>query len=100
MAHQRLPIAHHLDAAEVSLPAATADWTGLPPAEFARWADPAEEKLLVALGGGSRWIVIKAIRDEPPSCTFEIQAPPARRPPRPGSPRSLQEVDLGEPRSG
>jgi hypothetical protein len=34
---------------ELILPAANADWMGLALAEFARWADPAGEDLLVVL---------------------------------------------------
>lgn len=65
---------------ELILPAANADWMGLALAEFAGWADPACEKLLVLLVDNAGWHVAKrlavpanvVLRRLPP-CTPELQ---------------------------
>ncbi len=51
---------------ELILPAANTDWMALSLAEFARWADPAGEKLLVVLVDNAGWHVAKR-RGVPPN---------------------------------
>ena len=65
---------------ELILPAANADWMGAALAEFARWADPAGEKLLVVLVDNAGWHVAKRLAVPPnvvlrrlPACTPELQ---------------------------
>jgi hypothetical protein len=65
---------------ELILPAANADRMGLALAEFARWADPAGEKLLVVLVDNAGWHVAKRLAVPPnvvlrrlPACTPELQ---------------------------
>jgi hypothetical protein len=65
---------------ELILPAANADWMGLALSEFARWADPAGEKLLVVLVDNAGWHVAKRLAVPAgvalrrlPACTPELQ---------------------------
>ena len=65
---------------ELILPAANADWMGLALEEFARWADPAGEKLLVVLVDNAGWHVAKrlavpanVVLRRLPACTPELQ---------------------------
>ena len=65
---------------ELILPAANADWMGLALAEFARWADPTDEKRLVVLVDNAGWHVAKRLGVPPnvllhplPPCTPELQ---------------------------
>jgi hypothetical protein len=46
---------------ELLLPAANTDWMALALEEFARWADPAGEKLLVVLVDNAGWHVAKRL---------------------------------------
>jgi DDE superfamily endonuclease len=65
---------------ELILPSANTDWMGLALGEFARWADPAGEKLLVLLVDNAGWHVARRL-DVPvnvvlhrlPPCTPELQ---------------------------
>src|SRR6476659_2625715 len=50
---------------ELILPAANADWMGLALEEFARWADPAGEKLLVVLVDNAGWHLAKRLAPPP-----------------------------------
>ena len=65
---------------ELILPAANVDWMALALEEFARWADPAGEKLLMVLVDNAGWHVAKRLAVPPnvvlhrlPSCTPELQ---------------------------
>jgi hypothetical protein len=65
---------------ELILPAANADWMGPALAEFARWADPAGEKLLVGLVDNAGWHIAQRLAGPPnvvlhrlPPCTPELQ---------------------------
>jgi hypothetical protein len=65
---------------ELILPAANTDWMGLALAEFARWADPGGEKLLVVLVDNAGWHVAKrlavpanVVLHRLPPCTPELQ---------------------------
>ena len=65
---------------ELILPAANADWMGAALAEFARWADPADEKLLVLLVDDAGWHVARGLEvpanvllHRLPPCTPELQ---------------------------
>jgi hypothetical protein len=65
---------------ELILPAADADWMGLALAEFARWADPQERKLLVAPVDDAGWHAARRLAVPPnvvlrrlPPCTPEMQ---------------------------
>jgi len=65
---------------ELILPCANTDWMGLALEEFARWADPAGEKLLVVLVDNAGWHVAKRLVRPPnvmlhrlPPCTPELQ---------------------------
>ena len=65
---------------ELILPCANTDWMGLALEEFARWADPAGEKLLVVLVDNAGWHVAKRLAVPPtvvlwrlPPCTPELQ---------------------------
>ena len=65
---------------ELILPAANADGMGLALGEFARWADPAGERLLVVLVDNAGWHVAKRLARPPnvvlyplPPCTPELQ---------------------------
>jgi hypothetical protein len=65
---------------ELLLPAANTDWMALALEEFARWADPAGEKLLVVLVDNAGWHVAKRLPRPPnvvlhrlPPCTPELQ---------------------------
>ena len=65
---------------ELILPSADADWMGLALAEFARWADPGGEKLLVVLVDNAGGHVAGDLRVPPnvrlfhlPPCTPELQ---------------------------
>ena len=62
------------------LPAANADWMGLAPEEFARWADPQGSKLLVLLVDNAGWHVAKrlavpanVVLHRLPPCTPQLQ---------------------------
>lgn len=65
---------------ELILPSANTDWMGLALEEFARWADPAGEKLLVVLVDNAGWHVAQRLVRPPnvmlhrlPPCTPELQ---------------------------
>jgi hypothetical protein len=65
---------------ELILPTANTDRMGLALGEFARWADPAGEKLLVVLVDNAGWHVAKRLAVPPnvvlhrlPPCTPELQ---------------------------
>ena len=65
---------------ELILPAANADGMALALEEFARWADPAGEKLLVVLVDNAGWHVAKrlavpanVVLHRLPACTPELQ---------------------------
>jgi DDE superfamily endonuclease len=65
---------------ELILPAANTDWMGLALEEFARWADPRAEKLLVLLVDNAGWHVAKrlsvpanVVLHRLPPCTPELQ---------------------------
>jgi hypothetical protein len=65
---------------ELILPAANTDWMEAALAEFARWADPDERKLLVMILDNAGWHVAKRLGVPPdvilhplPSCTPELQ---------------------------
>jgi transposase len=65
---------------ELILPAANTDWMEAALAEFARWADPSGEKLLVVLVDNAGWHVAKRLGVPPhvvlhrlPPCTPELQ---------------------------
>jgi hypothetical protein len=65
---------------ELILPAANTDWMAAALAEFARWADPAGEKLLVLLVDNAGWHVAKrlavpanVVLHRLPPCTPELQ---------------------------
>jgi hypothetical protein len=65
---------------ELILPTADTDWMGLALGEFARWADPGGEKLLVVLVDNAGWRVAKRLAVPPnvvlyrlPPCTPELQ---------------------------
>jgi transposase len=67
---------------ELILPAANTDWMALALEEFGRWADPADEKLLVLLVDNAGWHVAKrlarpqnVVLHRLPPCTPEL--PPA-----------------------
>ncbi|WP_165253385.1 IS630 family transposase [Paludisphaera soli] len=65
---------------ELILPAANTDWMNAALAEFARWADPAGEKLLLVLVDDAGWHVARRLEvppdvvlHRPPPCTPELQ---------------------------
>jgi hypothetical protein len=65
---------------ELILPAANTDWMALALEEFARWADPAGERLLVVLVDNAGWHIAKRLPIPPnvvlhrlPPCTPELQ---------------------------
>jgi hypothetical protein len=65
---------------ELLLPAANADWMSLALAEFARWADPRGDKVLVVLVDNAGWHTAKrlgvptdVVLHRLPSCTPELQ---------------------------
>jgi transposase len=65
---------------ELILPAANTDWMEAALAEFARWADPSGEKLLVVLVDNAGWHIAKRLVIPPgvvlhrlPPCTPELQ---------------------------
>jgi transposase len=62
------------------LPTANTEWMGLAPEQFARWADPTGETLLVVLVDNAGWHLAKRLRLSPnvvrhrlPPCTPELQ---------------------------
>jgi hypothetical protein len=65
---------------ELILPAANTEWMALALEEFARWADPQGEKLLVVLVDNAGWHIAKRLAVPPnvvlhplPACTPELQ---------------------------
>ena len=65
---------------ELILPAVNTDWMSAALAEFARWADPADEKLLVLLVDNAGWHLAGRLKVPPnvvlhrlPPCTPELQ---------------------------
>ncbi|WP_435011681.1 IS630 family transposase [Tundrisphaera lichenicola] len=65
---------------ELILPSANTDWMGLALEEFARWADPAGEKLLVLMVDNAGWhvarrlaIPVNVVLHRLPPCTPELQ---------------------------
>ena len=65
---------------EPILPSADAGWMGLALEEFARWADPAGERLLVVLVDGAGWHIARRLAGPAnvvlhrlPPCTPELQ---------------------------
>src|SRR3954451_10242124 len=65
---------------ELILPAANTDWMALALEEFARWADPSGERLLVVLVDNAGWHIAKRLAVPPdvvlhplPPCTPEWQ---------------------------
>ena len=65
---------------ELILPRANTEWMGLALGEFARWADPAGEKLLVILVDNAGWHVARrlampanVVLRQLPACTPELQ---------------------------
>ena len=59
---------------ELILPAANADWMSLALEEFARWADPSGEKLLVVLVDNAGWHVAKRLAIPPNVVPHRLQA--------------------------
>jgi DDE superfamily endonuclease len=65
---------------ELLLPAANTDWMALALEEFARWADPADQKLLVVLVDNAGWHIARRLEVPPnvllhrlPPCTPQLQ---------------------------